>query len=146
MGIFAGIFAFIGKFLGRVLSMAMGWATILLFGRVPQSKQVLLSLISMGSLAWVATVLGVIVPSIGSLLVSFAPIPENVAEQQFVGIAVRDWVRIGMLVAALTIPLLIGVAGYFMLAAEDRPRGSGVVKQILRGYPTPPCLRSRWPS
>lgn len=135
MGIFASLFAFLGRFVGRVLSMAMGWATILLFGRVPRSKQLLLSLISLGSIAWVATVLGVIFPSVGALLVSFAPIPESLADRQFAGIAVREWVRIAMLIAALTIPLLVGIAGYFMLAPEDRPRGRGVFKQILRGYP-----------
>src|SRR3712207_3342020 len=98
MGIFASIFAYVGRFVGRVFSMAMGWATVLLFGRVPRSKQLLLSLISLGSLAWVATVLGVVFPSVGALLVSFAPIPEDLASRQVAGIAIRDWVRIAMFI------------------------------------------------
>ena len=32
------IFAFIGRQLGRVLSLAFSWATMALFGRVPQSQ------------------------------------------------------------------------------------------------------------
>jgi hypothetical protein len=135
MGIFASLFAFIGRFLGRALSMAMGWATILLFGRVPQSKQLLLSLISLGSLAWFAALLGVLIPSVGALLVSFAPIPDSLAEQRFFGIEIDTWVRIAMLVAALVIPLLVGIGSYFMMATGDRPTGAGVVKQVLRGYP-----------
>ena len=40
-----------------------------------------------------------------------------------------------MLVAALVIPLLIGVGSYFMLSRADRPAGAGILRQILRGYP-----------
>ena len=42
MAILAGIFGVIGRYAGRVLTTALGWASMLLFGRVPQSRQVLL--------------------------------------------------------------------------------------------------------
>lgn len=135
MAIFASIFAFIGRFIGRVLTMALGWATILLFGRVPQSKQLLLSFITLGSIAWAVTVVGTIFPNIGTLIIGFVPIPDQVAEQEVLGIAIKNWVRIAMLVAALIIPILVGIGGYFMLDKDERPAGTAAVKQVLRGYP-----------
>ena len=46
------LLAFAGRFIGKLLNMAFGWASTLLFGRVPQSKQLLLSGISLAALAW----------------------------------------------------------------------------------------------
>jgi hypothetical protein len=59
LAILAALFAAIGRQTGRVLTTALGWASTLLFGRVPRQKQLLLSLISLGSLAWVVLLLGI---------------------------------------------------------------------------------------
>ena len=126
MAILASLFAVVGRFLGRVLTMALGWATIMLFGRVPESKQVLLSGITFGSLAWVIALVGVVLPSVGTFLLAAVPRPEFIRE---------DWVRLAMLAAALVLPLLIGFGGLFLLEPSKRPRGSGVIVQVLRGYP-----------
>jgi len=75
VAILASIFALAGRFLGRVLIMALGWATILLFGRIPQSKQLLLSMVTLGSLAWVVALIGVLVPDAGTFLVAAVPVP-----------------------------------------------------------------------
>lgn len=126
MAILASIFALLGRFLGRVLTMALGWATILLFGRVPQSKQLLLSAVTLGSLAWVVALLGVVVPDIGSFLLTAVPVPDFIRE---------EWVRLAMLGAALTIPILVGIGSLLLIEAADRPRRAGILTQILRGYP-----------
>ena len=128
MAVFASIFAMLGRVAGRFLNMTLGWATILLFGRVPDSKQLLLSLISLGSLAWVAVLVGVIFPDVGLLLL--AAVPSGAVSD-----ALEPYVRLILLAAAIVIPLLVGVGGYLMLAKEDRPTGGGLVKQVLRGYP-----------
>ena len=39
MAITAPLFAFLGRQLGRILTTLLGWASTMLFGRVPQSKQ-----------------------------------------------------------------------------------------------------------
>src|ERR1035437_3253496 len=62
MAILAALFAAVGRQAGRVLTTALGWASALLFGRVPRHKQLLLSLIALGSLLWVVLVLGIILP------------------------------------------------------------------------------------
>ena len=47
MAIFASIFALVGRFVGRVLTTTLGWASVLLFGRVPQDRQVWLAVLTL---------------------------------------------------------------------------------------------------
>ena len=75
MAILATLFAAIGKQAGRVLTTALGWASTLLFGRVPHRKQLLLSLMALGSLAWVVMLLGIILPKVGTFLLTALPLP-----------------------------------------------------------------------
>ena len=126
MAILAPLFAFLGRFVGKVLNMAFSWASTLLFGRVPQSKQLLLSGISLAAILWVATLIGVVLPDIGTWLLAFVPRPEWIQE---------GWLRLAMLVLALILPLVIGLASLVMLEPGDRPHGIGRVWAILRGYP-----------
>lgn len=126
MAIFGALFAALGRVVGRVANMAVGWASVLLFGRVPQDKQLLLTAVTLGSLAWVAALVGVLVPSVGTFLLAAIPRPTFVPEL---------WVRLAMLAVAIVLPLLIGLATTFLLEAGRRPRGAGIVVQVLRGYP-----------
>ena len=124
MAIITGLMSIIGRFAGQVLNMTLGWATILLFGKVPQKKQFILLILVFGSLVWVALVIGVLVPDVGSILIAATPVTP------FVDIS---WLRLGMLGAALTLPLVIGMAA--VSVAETRPQGMQLVIAILRGYP-----------
>ncbi|HET7677057.1 MAG TPA: hypothetical protein VFK38_04325 [Candidatus Limnocylindrales bacterium] len=126
MAILASLFAVAGRFLGRALTMALGWASILLFGRVPESKQTLLAAISFGSLAWLVAVVGVALPDVGTFLLAAVPAPDWVPEA---------WVRLAMLAAVLLVPPLIGIGSIVLLDAGERPGGAGLVAQVLRGYP-----------
>ena len=126
MAILAPLVAFLGRFVGKVLTTAFGWASIMLFGRVPQSRQLLLAGVSLGSMLWLALVVGVAVPDAGAFLIGFVPVPDWVDEA---------WIRIAMLIGALLLPILIGVAGLFLLDPPDRPTGIARVVTVLRGYP-----------
>ena len=126
MALLAPLFAFAGRFIGKLLNMAFGWASTLLFGRVPQSKQLLLSGISLAAIAWVAALIGVILPDIGTFLLAFVPRPDWVQE---------GWLRLVMLILALILPLVVGIAGIILLDPADRPSGLGRIGAILRGYP-----------
>ena len=75
MAILATLFAAIGRQAGRVLTTALGWASTLLFGRVPHQKQLVLSLMALGSLAWVVMLLGIILPNVGTFLLTALPLP-----------------------------------------------------------------------
>jgi hypothetical protein len=126
MAIIGSIFAMAGRFAGRVLNSILGWATLLLFGKVEGRKQTVLLVIALGSLGWVLTLIGILVPEVGAFLLAFIPIPESVDD---------NWVRLGMLALALIIPLLIGAAAIYVAEPGHRPTGAGLVTGVLRGYP-----------
>jgi hypothetical protein len=126
VAILASIFAAIGNQAGKLLTTALGWASTLLFGRVPREKQVLLSAITLGSLAWVVVLIGVLLPAVGTFLLTAMPLPAFIDQ---------NWVRLAMLVAALIVPIIVGLLGLFMFEPERRPRGAAAIKQVLRGYP-----------
>jgi hypothetical protein len=93
---------------------------------VPQNKQVVLLLMVFGSLIWVVLLAGVAFPNVGLLLIASVPRPDFIPE---------DWVRIGMIIGAAFLPLVIGLAAVFMTDARSRARGIQVVTGVLRGYP-----------
>ena len=127
MALLAPLFAFIGRQVGRIVQMAFGWATILLFGRVPQRKQLLLAGVALGSILWVVTLIGVLVPDVGAWLIAFVPAPDFIDE---------GWIRLAMLVLAIVLPMAVGAGGLMLMDAADRPKGlGGKAVQVLRGYP-----------
>jgi hypothetical protein len=127
VALFAPLLAFIGRQVGRLVQMAFGWATTLLFGRVPQRKQLLLAAVALGSILWVITLVGVLLPDVGAWLIAFVPAPDFIAE---------DWIRIAMLILAIALPLAVGAGGMMLMDAADRPKGvGGKAVQVLRGYP-----------
>lgn len=126
MAIVGSIFAMLGRFAGRLLNTALGWATLLLFGKVEGHRQSLLLVIALGSLAWVATVLGVLFPDLGAFLLTFIPLPEFIDDTV---------IRLVMLGLALLIPLAIGIAAVFIAEKGSRTTGLGLVGGVLRGYP-----------
>jgi hypothetical protein len=124
--VLTGIIGLLGRFAGQILNTTLGWATLLLFGKVPQKRQVLLLVIVFGSLIWVALVVGVIMPAVGVLLVAALPLPEFIDE---------TWVRLAMLAGAIVTPFLIGIAAA-LVSSDQHHRGlSGLVIAGLRGYP-----------
>ena len=107
--------------------MVFGWATLLLFGRVPQSKQLLLAGVSAGALAWIVLLAGIAIPDFGSFLISLVPAPDFIEE---------GWIRSAMLVLAVLLPMAIGAGGLALMDPTDRPASvGGKAVQILRGYP-----------
>lgn len=126
MATLAGLFGIIGRFAGKLLTTTLGWASSLLFGRVPQDRQIILALITFGSVVWAALVLGVLVPELGAFLVAAVPAPDVVD---------RGWLRLAMLIGALVVPIVVGVATLFVVEPAQRPRGTALVGQIVRGYP-----------
>jgi hypothetical protein len=126
MTILISILGFIGRAAGNLLTSALGWASSLLFGRVPQSHQIYVTLLMAASFLWVATIALTLLPGVAPTLLDTTPHP------QFIGIALlRSLILIGLVV----LPVLVGVAGYLAPAAEDRTSGLAAVRQVLAGYP-----------
>ena len=127
MAIIQAILAFAFRSVGKVLNMAFGWATVMLFGKVPQDRQIYLSVIAFGSVAWMVAVLGIIFPSFATFLLTFVPLPSWVS---------RTWIRLAMLGAAAVIPLIVGFVSTRMLDPKDRPKGAAALGlEVLKGYP-----------
>lgn len=126
VAIVGSVFAMLGRFGGRLLNSALGWATILLFGKVDGRRQTLLLVIALGSLAWVAAMAGVLWPTAGTFLLAFVPLPDFVDE---------DLVRLAMLGIAVLLPSLIGIAASFIVEPSARARGTRALGGVVRGYP-----------
>lgn len=127
MAILATIFGVIGRFAGKLLTMSLGWASVLLFGRVPRDKQIFLAAITFGSVIWVVLIVGVLIPGAGNFLLSFAPIPDWIDD---------SWIRLAMLAAVVIIPPLLSAATLKLLRQEDRPKGAAeMALHLARGYP-----------
>ena len=126
MAIVGSVFAMLGRFTGRLLNSALGWATILLFGKVAGRRQTFLLAMALGSLVWVVTLLGVLFPDIATFVLTFVPVPDFVDD---------TWIRLAMLAAAAAIPLLIGIGAIVVTEKDRRPKGGGLVSAVLRGYP-----------
>jgi hypothetical protein len=127
MALLQGLLAAVFRSLGKILNTAFGWATILLFGKVPAKKQTYLSAASLGSLVWLIAALGVASPRVAAFLLAFITLPEWFGD---------NWLRLVMLGAVVIIPPIVGVLALLMVDAEDRPQGvGGKIKGVLRGYP-----------
>ena len=85
-----------------------------------------MSFITLGSLAWVAALAGVLVPTVGSFLLAAVPRASFIEDW---------WLRLVMLGLAAFLPLAIGFATVNFIAPEDRPVGRARLKQLVRGYP-----------
>jgi len=131
MATLAGLFGIIGRFAGKLLTTTLGWASIMLFGRIPQDRQVWLAVLTFGSLAWLAAAVGVLIPDVGAMLLGAIPRPDWVPE---------DLVRLVMLGVALILPAILGGVTLLLFDPEDRPKGTHLVTQVLRGYPLVPAL------
>lgn len=131
MAILGSLFALVGKFVGRILTTTLGWASSLLFGRVPQDRQIWLAVLTFGSLVWVASIVGILIPDVGTVLLTAFPRPAWIPEL---------WVRLAMTAVALALPAVLGGVTLLLFDPEDRPRGIGLVVQIGRGYLLVPAL------
>jgi len=112
---------------GKLLNTVFGWATTMLFGKVPEKRQVYLSVIALGSVLWIIVLLGIAFPRFGAFLLAFIPLPHWVPSL---------WIRLIMLGLAVLIPPLVGVVSLFLVDPEKRPKGADRVRTILKGYPT----------
>ena len=131
MTMVVSIFGIAGRFAGDLVTSALGWASSLLFGRVPRSHQIFLVLMMAGSFLWIVLVLGLLVPGIASLLLSSTPHPPFVD---------RAWLGFALLVGVIFLPLAVGLAGYLVPAEGERPAGAAVLREILRGYLLAPVI------
>jgi hypothetical protein len=125
MAFLAALVAFGSRFASKVLTTTLGWASTLLFGRVPGSRQILLLGITFGSVIWIVMLIGLIVPDVGAFLLLMLP------SQNYVPDSV---IRLLMLVGVLVVPGVVGAMTLLLEAGKQRT-ARGVIEAIVRGYP-----------
>ena len=125
------LFSLLGRFAGDLLTSTLGWASRLLFGRVPRSHQVMLVLMMAGSILWVVVILGLLIPGIMALLLSSTPHP---------GFMNAAWLGVVFLFGLILLPLGIGLGGYLVPSPGQRLHGLAAGREILRGYLFAPTL------
>jgi hypothetical protein len=118
-----GTITLLSKLVGGVASSTLGWATQLLFGRVPQAKKKLLDAMALAAVGWLLCVIALASPTFEHLVVSSVPRPG------FVDLTLIGFV---LLLGAIALPACVGAAT-LLLADERNPvRALG---HLLRGYP-----------
>jgi hypothetical protein len=120
------ILGILGRALGRVLTSSLGWATSLLYGRVPKDHQVYVEAMFGASVLWAALVVLTLIPAVFGFVLSTTPFVPSL------GLALLRALILGGLVL---LPLLVGVASLLVPANEQRPKGLAIVGGLLRGYP-----------
>lgn len=100
MAIMQALLTWLMQSIGRVLNSTFSWATFLLFGKVPQDRQIILSIVSLMSLVWMLVVIGIALPKFAVLLLTFIPIPNGINE---------SWIRWIMLALTVVLPTANGI-------------------------------------
>jgi hypothetical protein len=131
MTLLVSAFGFAGRFAGDLLMTALGWASSLLFGRVPRTHQVFLVLMMTFSFLWLVAVVALLVPTVASTLLATTPHPPFVDNQ---------WFGFAVLLSVVLLPLCVGAAGYLVPADGERPGGVYVLREVLRGYLLAPVI------
>ena len=131
MTILISAFGVAGRFAGDLLMTALGWASSLLFGRVPRTHQVFLVLMMALSFLWIVALVALLVPTVASTLLATTPHPPFVDNQ---------WFGLAVLLSVILLPLCVGAAGYLVPAEGERPGGVVVLREVLRGYLLAPVI------
>ena len=125
------LFGILGRFAGDLLTSALGWASSLLLGRVPRSHQIFLVLMMAGSFLWLVIVAAVILPSIAAFVLTTTPHP---------GFISGPWLATALLVTAVILPLVVGLAGYLVPTDDERVGGLAPLLEMARGYLLTPLI------
>lgn len=125
------IMGILGRFAGDLLMSSLGWASSLLFGRVPRSHQVFLVLMMAVSFLWIVAGLALILPSIAAWVLTATPHPP------FVNL---NWLGRALILCVIVLPLAVGAAGYLVPADGERAGGGSAVLEVLRGYLLTPLI------
>ncbi|MDP9269606.1 MAG: hypothetical protein M3P14_01270 [Chloroflexota bacterium] len=131
MTMVVSVIGMIGRFTGDLLTSALAWASSLLFGRVPRTRQIYLIVMMAAAFLWIVFVLSLVVPSIASFLLAETPHPPFVN---------HVWLASALLLGVILLPLCVGLAGYLVPAEGERPSGLAIVLELLRGYLLAPLI------
>jgi len=120
------ILGILGRALGRVLTSSLGWATSLLYGRVPKDHQVYVEAMFGASVLWAALVVLTLIPAVLGFVLTTTPFAPSL------GLVLLRTLILGGLIV---LPLIVGIASLLVPADGQRPTGLAAAGSVLRGYP-----------
>lgn len=126
----SGTFTILARLAGAVATRTLGWAAILLFGRVPQERLRLLSLIALAAVAWMICVIALLVPAVNRLVTAAVPRPSFI-HPSLLGLV--------LLAGAFGLPAIVGVA-LAVLTPGISSRPAERLARVARGYVFTPVL------
>lgn len=126
MTMLVSLVGFVGRAIGGVLTSSLGWASSLLYGRIPAAHRKYVDIVMGASLIWGVLIVIVLLPGVGAFLVSTTPLVNSVGHA-----LLRSVILVGLVV----LPAVVGLAGCFVPADENRPKGLAIPLTVLRGYP-----------
>jgi hypothetical protein len=116
------LLSFVAKKIGGVIQAIFGWAVAALFGKLPQKKQLAVSVALLLSIASPVFVVGLFFPAVAGWALAFLPL------EKWVGALA---LRIAWAVLAVTAPPIVGLLVHW---AALSTKGS-VLRSALSGYP-----------
>jgi hypothetical protein len=118
--------------LRQVVQVAVGWSTVMLFGKVPRTREPHLFVMSVGSICWIVAAVSVAIPPVAAFLLGFVPLPERID-------GLVAWYI--MLAFTIVIPPLVTFAIMRGLPSDDRAHGPlAIGGMLLKGYVFVLCL------
>ena len=112
--------------LRQVVRIAVGWSTVMLFGKVPRAREPYIFVMSVGSICWIIAAVSVVISPVGTFLLGFLPLPERLDS------LIAWYIMLSLTVA---IPPLVAVAILRALQPDDRPKGFATrAGMLLKGY------------
>jgi len=115
------LLSFIAKKVGNILQLVLGWSVTALFGRLPNTRQILVTVALVLSLVWPLFVLGLAFPGLAGWAIALLPLDK------WFGASLLRWLWCGL--AVLT-PAIVGLLIRFAARARF-----GIAGSLLRGYP-----------
>ena len=124
VALFSALLSALARRLGSLVQALFGWSVTALFGRLPRSRQIAVSVTLVLSAAWPLLVLGTVLPAVAAWALAFLPLHKWVSD----GVLRIIW-------AALALAVPIGVGTLTRYAAETRSLRGGKLRTIVAGYP-----------
>jgi hypothetical protein len=126
MAIVQALLSALSRRMGKIVNTLFGWATSMLYGKVPPKRQIVLSIMSMISVLWLVVVVGLAFPRAGVFLLSFVKVSSEHTE-------LIRWIMLG---ACIVLPMVSGVLSLYLKDPAERPAGGrGKSVAVLKGYP-----------
>jgi hypothetical protein len=123
MVLLQAVFALLRRSLGSILKAIFGWATLALFGEVPEDEQNLLTAVVAAAALWPFLAIGTLFPRQAALFLVVLPIPKGVPELV---------VRVVWIALALLVPVAVG----WVIARHRKARPLAQrATDLLRGFP-----------